>query len=113
MRLAQGKKLFAQAAPAGALTSPLPCGMACPAGTIARSPSTSGDTDCDDAIFGVHPGAVEICNRRDDDCSLGGGADTTEDFDGDGHASTSSSCNPIGGLPRDDCLDSSALVFPG
>jgi len=30
--------------------------------------SCSGGTDCDDADPRVHPGATELCNRRDDDC---------------------------------------------
>ncbi|MCZ7677702.1 MAG: putative metal-binding motif-containing protein [Sandaracinaceae bacterium] len=46
--------------------------------------------DCDDADPDVHPGAPELCNRRDDNCSLpgvgAGGVDPSEDADEDGHA---------------------------
>ena len=31
------------------------------------------DGDCDDADAAIHPGATEVCNDRDDDCSGGGG----------------------------------------
>lgn len=101
-------------APLGATSTPQPCGMPCPDGSTSRGTSGSGDIDCDDANAAVHPGAVEICNRRDDDCSLGGGVDVSEDFDDDGHASRTAACTSSGGgLPHDDCNDVSALVFPG
>ncbi len=37
--------------------------------------------DCDDGRQGVHPGAQELCNRRDDDCDLE--VDELFDFEGD------------------------------
>lgn len=68
--------------------------------------------DCDDTMATVHPGASELCNDLDDDCSTGGGAITTEDADMDGHAPTTGVCSG-GSLPADDCNDTMASVHPG
>jgi hypothetical protein len=72
-------------------------------------------TDCNDADPTQHPGAGELCNRRDDDCSQAGvdrgGVDPTEDFDQDGHAPLAQACE--GGLPKDDCDDTRSHVFTG
>ncbi|MCB9679124.1 MAG: putative metal-binding motif-containing protein [Alphaproteobacteria bacterium] len=59
------------------------------------------DTDCDDTLFDVHPGAPEQCNGADDDCD-GTIADETSDEDGDGV----SVCDG-------DCDDASDLALPG
>ncbi|MDQ3033220.1 MAG: MopE-related protein [Myxococcota bacterium] len=67
--------------------------------------------DCDDARSATHPGATEVCNRTDDDCSSGGGALTSEDADGDAHAPIGAAC--MDGFPRDDCDDTLASVHPG
>ncbi len=67
--------------------------------------------DCDDADMIMYPGATEVCNRRDDDCSLGGGTDVAEDGDMDGHAPIGGSCS--GGLPEDDCNDALGTTYPG
>lgn len=72
-------------------------------------------TDCNDADDTQHPGALESCNRRDDNCSQPGvergGVDATEDFDVDGHAPIAAGCQ--GGLPKDDCDDIRAATRPG
>lgn len=68
--------------------------------------------DCDDAAADVFPGAPELCDRRDNDCSTGGIVEGREDADADGHAGVLASC--VGGnLPRDDCDDARADVAPG
>jgi hypothetical protein len=66
--------------------------------------STCGGTDCDDADANAYVGAPELCDRRDTDCSSGGGPVTAEDGDGDGHAPIGAACT--GGYPADDCADS-------
>ncbi|MFO0684656.1 MAG: putative metal-binding motif-containing protein [Sandaracinus sp.] len=68
--------------------------------------------DCDDASAGVHPGATELCDQLDEDCSTGGGAITTEDADGDMHAPTTGVCTG-GPIPADDCDDTDPRVNPG
>jgi hypothetical protein len=80
-----------------------PIGAACSGGFPAD--------DCDDTDMIMYPGAAEVCNRRDDDCSLGGGVDTAEDGDSDGHAPIGGSCS--GGLPEDDCDDAEETTYPG
>ena len=68
--------------------------------------------DCDDEAVDVFPGAPELCDRRDNDCSSGGGAEAGEDADEDGHAAAAAVC--AGGLlPRDDCDDQRADIAPG
>ncbi|MCJ7499084.1 putative metal-binding motif-containing protein, partial [bacterium] len=61
------------------------------------------DTDCDDLLASVYPGAIEICGDGiDQDCS---GADLTctgTDNDGDGFSAV-----------QGDCDDSDANIFPG
>lgn len=71
--------------------------------------------DCDDASASIHPGAREICDALDDDCSSGGGADAAEDADGDGHtASTFTGCEATpSSFQRDDCDDGEPLAHPG
>jgi hypothetical protein len=67
--------------------------------------------DCRDDVVTTYPGATESCDRVDSNCSVGGGAETSEDFDGDGHSPAAASCT--GGFPKDDCRDNNASVFPG
>ncbi len=89
-------------APTGASYTDV-CG-ACPANTTNRDPGIVAMADCDDATASRHPGATELCNRLDDDCSSGGGVAVAEDADSDGYAPSAAPC--IGGpLPRTDCND--------
>lgn len=85
--------------------------------------STScGGPDCDDANPAIHPGATEICNGLDDNCS--GFADEGlltvyfRDADGDGYGfdgDAVQACAPPAGyvLPYGDCDDANAAVHPG
>jgi hypothetical protein len=82
---------------------------ACPSGYTTRNPV--GAPDCDDTRDNTHPGAVELCDRRDNDCSSGGGPDASEDQDGDGYAALTAACS--GGYPRTDCNDFVAEMHPG
>ncbi len=54
-------------------------------------------------------GAVEVCNRRDDDCD--GTLALGEDRDGDGDAPVGAAC--VGGYPKDDCNDALPMVYAG
>ncbi len=67
--------------------------------------------DCNDGDASFYPGAPELCDRVDRNCSSGGGTATDEDADGDGHAAPSAVCS--GGYSRDDCNDGNATVHPG
>ena len=84
------------------------------------------DGDCDDAAAGVHPGATEVCNGKDDDCNgvtddgdTGGCSTFYADQDGDGYGTAGDSkclCAPA--IPYTaskpgDCLDSDPTVNPG
>ncbi len=82
----------------------------CPAGYTDRAPG-AGTTDCADGMATVNPGATELCDGFDSNCSTGGGATTDEDADEDGHASTTAPC--AGGFPRDDCRDDQITIHPG
>src|SRR5262249_51801201 len=74
------------------------CGV-CGSGTTNRSPLTRSNADCDDARNDTHPGAPELCDRRDNDCD--GTSATAEDADNDMHTATGfAGCT--GGFPKDD-----------
>ncbi len=85
---------------------------------------TSDSADCDDAAFGVHPGADESCNGEDDDCDTDvDEADAIDaltwyaDTDGDGYGdpdNTTPACElPAGYLADDnDCDDTRADANP-
>ncbi len=82
----------------------------------------ANDSDCDDTDPGVHPGAIEACNDRDDDCD---GeidedvmdpwyADTDDDGFGDPEDVVWACSAPAGRVDDDtDCDDTSAGIHPG
>ncbi|NOY92652.1 MAG: hypothetical protein GXP55_15800 [Deltaproteobacteria bacterium] len=73
-----------------------------------------GGTDCDDGNAATFPGAVEVCDRLDNDCGLAadpGGVELAEDMDGDGHGPAGAAC--VGGFALDDCDDMDETSFPG
>ncbi len=81
-------------------------------------------TDCDDTRALTNPGATEYCNSIDDDCdgTVDEGATDSitwyRDADSDGYGtstSSSSSCSAPTGYVADstDCLDTSAISYPG
>ena len=79
-------------------------------------------SDCDDTDAGVHPGAVETCDERDEDCDdvidEGAGdtwyADADTDGYGDASATTVACAAPAGYLAdSNDCDDGDVAVHPG
>ncbi len=83
---------------------------------------TVGQGDCNDADPAIHPGAVEVCNRADDDCDgqVDEGVTATffADTDGDGFGTpetTSAACTPPGGFVTNDqdCDDTDPAIHPG
>ncbi|MFO0682802.1 MAG: putative metal-binding motif-containing protein [Sandaracinus sp.] len=82
----------------------------CPPGYTARAP-LGADIDCRDADATIHPGATEVCDGLDSDCSSGGATASDEDGDGDMHAPPTAGC--VGGFARDDCNDAVASIHPG
>lgn len=70
--------------------------------------------DCDDSARAINPGARELCDGDDSDCSSGGGAGHArdEDADGDGHAPTNHVC-ATARFPKDDCDDTRSEVHGG
>jgi hypothetical protein len=85
----------------------------------------SDDTDCDDSLSSVYPGADEYCNGIDDDCDGAIDEDTAvdavewyADSDSDGYgdaAVTDTECSQPSGYVSDstDCDDSLTSVYPG
>ncbi len=81
------------------------------------------NTDCDDTIATINPGAAEICDGIDNNCdgNIDEGLPTTSyyaDLDGDGFGNPSSelqSCSaPVGYvMNKSDCNDNNASVYPG
>jgi hypothetical protein len=80
--------------------------------------------DCDDNVETVHPGAVEVCDRQDNDCN--GEIDENlpiatycQDDDGDGHGvrggTTKQGCGPMRGFGTcdSDCNDDDKSIYPG
>jgi hypothetical protein len=81
------------------------------------------NTDCDDARAATNPGAAEVCNGIDDNCT--GGIDNGltfldyyTDSDGDGYGvstgTAQNSCNPVTGrVPNNlDCNDTNPAISP-
>ena len=79
--------------------------------------------DCDDAVSAANPGALEICDLRDNDCDEEVDEDSAPtiwhaDVDGDGYGSPVSpitACVQPNGFVTDtsDCDDGKPLVHPG
>ncbi len=83
----------------------------------------AGDTDCDDADAGVHPGADETCDSVDEDCDGDVDEDAVDagtwyiDADGDGFGDASggtTECTQPSGTVADgsDCDDTDASINP-
>ena len=79
------------------------------------------NTDCDDDQVADYPGAVEVCDERDNNCDgfidEGLTSEFYRDADGDGHgdpASPEEACSLSDGLARtaDDCDDLDSRVHP-
>lgn len=81
-------------------------------------------TDCDDTRGDVNPGAVEVCNGRDDDCDGQLDSDATDmvtsyvDADGDDYGDATTGivdCGVQKGYVTDgtDCDDTDAEIHPG
>jgi hypothetical protein len=84
--------------------------------TDADGDGYSAAEDCDDHDPAVHPGAVEICDARDDDCDGAVDEDLLPDLDGDGFGDAAAGGGACfaGWVARGgDCDDTSALVAPG
>jgi hypothetical protein len=82
------------------------------------------NSDCNDHDATVHPGAMEICNRRDDNCDgqIDNGITYLSyypDLDGDGYGAAGSSpemsCGPVAGKVTNaaDCDDMNPSIKPG
>jgi hypothetical protein len=91
-------------------TMTLRCG-GCATGQTDRVP-VEGREDCDQTDPSAFPGAIEICDRIDRDCSSGGGVAADEDNDNDGYAPLTATCIP-GSVRFGDCNDDEADAHPG
>ncbi|NOY92805.1 MAG: hypothetical protein GXP55_16570 [Deltaproteobacteria bacterium] len=91
---------------------------AAPAGFV------SDNTDCDDTLRSVNPGATEVCNGTDDDCdgTVDEGVktryyrDRDRDMHGDASDAGALACAAPANRPvtnNDDCDDRKAAVHPG
>ncbi|MBK6579208.1 MAG: hypothetical protein IPG17_24065 [Sandaracinaceae bacterium] len=74
--------------------------------------------DCDDTNPSIYPGAAELCDRVDNNCSMvatPGGVSTDEDVDDDGHAPIGATCSSAeaGTFPADDCNEANATIHGG
>jgi len=89
---------------------------------IKPSGYVTDNTDCDDSNPSIHPGALEVCNRKDDNCNgtIDEGVTNTYygDADGDGYGDPSSitqACSQPSGYVSDntDCDDTDPNEHPG
>ncbi len=83
---------------------------------------TTDNTDCDDNLSGIHPGATETCDHSDNDCDgeVDDGLPLTlryqdADLDGYGDPEVSrSECDSVGWVENgEDCLDNDEGTNPG
>ena len=77
----------------------------CMVGETMREPVDAGTTDCIENNAASYPGAPEICDGLDSDCSSGGGAEPAEDEDGDGYTWTGYTGCTGGPFEKRDCFD--------
>ncbi|MBX3249334.1 MAG: putative metal-binding motif-containing protein [Myxococcales bacterium] len=118
-------------APASALAMGicLPATGMCPPMFTARQPNTRANQDCDDTDASVNPGATEVCDGRDNNCS--GTVDDLPpgcwvDNDGDSYPpnGAAATCRPAAGCPVGyttrapsmatwDCNDNDPAINPG
>jgi hypothetical protein len=101
-------------------------GFGNPSISVAACSAPSGyvanNTDCDDSKMAVHPGATEVCNGIDDNCTGGIDEGVTgtfyRDVDADGYGNPSVSvagCSPPAGYVTNnsDCNDENGAIKPG
>ena len=119
--------------PSGCVPGDPPCPLACDEDRLActscevadadgdgSDARACGGEDCDDAEAGIHPGAAEVCNGRDEDCDGTSDEDLSPlylDRDGDGWgdvATPLSPCSAVPGLSMNagDCDDTRSDLHP-
>jgi hypothetical protein len=110
------------AATAGGTSPPAIAIVGCNCFDVDADGYSTCQSDCDDAAVDIHPGAPELCNDVDDNCS--GQADEGlsrtlfRDADGDGYgnpALTLDTCHSPTGwvMVSGDCNDAETAVHPG
>ncbi|MFK7985982.1 MAG: MopE-related protein [Sandaracinaceae bacterium] len=92
----------------------------CASNETDRAPTDATNTDCREAASGAadpiaartFPGASEVCDGIDNDCSSDGGEDLAEDRDGDGFTAQGFAGCSGGDFPKTDCNDSNGTINP-
>ena len=83
----------------------------CSGPTVGHVGNPIGGNDCVDSDAAINPGATEVCNGLDDDCS--GSADEPWDGDADGYADGDDlACQGPGFVGPPDCDDGDAAINP-